>query len=56
MDDFQIRRTEIAGHVITMEDERLSKKVLNGNFILKEQWENQEQEGRMSSGGTYHRS
>ena len=56
MDDFKIRRTETAGHVIRMEDERIPKKVLNGKFHKKEQWENQEQDGRMLLGGTHHRS
>ena len=33
------------------------KKVLNGKFHKKkEQWGNQEQDGRTSSGGTRHRS
>ena len=27
-----------------------------GNFIIKDQWENQEQDGRMSSGGTHLRN
>jgi hypothetical protein len=27
-----------------------------GNFTIKEQWENQEQDGRTSSGGTHYRS
>ena len=27
-----------------------------GNFIKQDQWENQEQDGRTSFGGTYHRS
>ena len=25
-------------------------------FLIQDQWENQEQDGRMSSGRTYHRS
>jgi hypothetical protein len=32
------------------------KKFLMGNFIIYDQWENQEHDGRMSSGGTRHRS
>ena len=32
MEDFKIRRLEWAGHIIAMEDERIPKKVLNGNF------------------------
>jgi hypothetical protein len=39
-----------------MEDERIRKKVLNGKFLTKEQWENQDQDGRMFRGGTHHRS
>ena len=30
MDDIKIRRTEWAGHVMRMEEERITKKVLNG--------------------------
>ena len=29
---------------------------LMGNFVMQDQWENQEQDGRASSGGTHHRS
>ena len=32
MEDIKIRRLEWAGHIIRMEEERISKKVLNGNF------------------------
>jgi len=32
------------------------KRFLMGNFIIKDQWENQEQDGRTPSGGTHHRS
>jgi len=35
VDDFKIRRTETAGHVIRMESERISKKILNGKFHNK---------------------
>jgi len=35
---------------------RLQKRFLNGNFIIQDQWENQEQDGRTSSGGARHRS
>jgi hypothetical protein len=27
-----------------------------GNFVIEDQWENQEQDGRTSSVGTHHRS
>jgi len=32
VEDIKIRRLEWAGHVIRMEEERIAKKVLNGNF------------------------
>jgi len=32
VEDIKIRRLEWAGHIIRMEEERISKKVLNGNF------------------------
>ena len=32
MEDIKIRRLEWAGHIIRMEEERIPKKVLNGNF------------------------
>jgi hypothetical protein len=32
------------------------RKVLSGNFIIKDQLENQEKDGRTSSGGTHHTS
>jgi hypothetical protein len=32
VEDFKIRRLEWAGHIIGMEEERIPKKVLNGNF------------------------
>jgi len=32
MRDIKIRRLEWAGHIIRMEEERIPKKVLNGNF------------------------
>jgi hypothetical protein len=31
-------------------------RLLIGNSVIQDQWENQEQEGRTPSGGTYHRS
>jgi hypothetical protein len=37
-----------------MEGERISKRFFNGNFIIQDQWENQEQDGRPSSQGTRH--
>ena len=32
MEDIKIRRLEWAGHIIRREEERIPKKVLNGNF------------------------
>jgi hypothetical protein len=32
VEDFKIRRLEWAGHIIEMKEERIPKKVLNGNF------------------------
>ena len=32
MDNIKIRRLEWTGHIIRMEEERIPKKVLNGNF------------------------
>jgi hypothetical protein len=32
MEDIRIRRLEWAGHIIRMEEERIPKNVLNGNF------------------------
>jgi hypothetical protein len=32
VDNIKIRRLEWAGHIIRMEEERITKKVLNGNF------------------------
>jgi len=32
VEDIKIRRLELAGHIIRMEEERIPKKVLNGNF------------------------
>jgi hypothetical protein len=32
MDNIKIRRLGWAGHIVRMEEERISKKVLNGNF------------------------
>jgi len=35
VDDIKIRRLGWAGHIIRMEEERIPKKVLNGNFHTK---------------------
>lgn len=55
MEDIKLRRLGQAGHIIRMEDERLSKNVLNGKF------HNTRPVGKprtrwMSSEGTHHRS
>jgi uncharacterized Rossmann fold enzyme len=47
VDDIKIRRLEMAGHIIRMEEERNPKKFLNGNFLTTSQWEDQELDGRM---------
>ena len=49
VDDFKTRRL---GWWL----ERSPKKYLMGNFIIQDQWKNQEQDGRTSSGWTHHRS
>jgi hypothetical protein len=56
VDDIKTRRLGWAEHIVRMEDERTPKKLLMGNFIVKEMWDNQEQDGRTSSGETHHRS
>ena len=55
MDDFKIKRPEWAGLIIRMEDEKKTQeRFLMGSFIIQDHWENQEQDGRTSSGGTQH--
>jgi hypothetical protein len=46
VDDIKIRRLGWAGHIIRMEEERIPKMVLNGNFHTTRQWEDQELGGR----------
>jgi hypothetical protein len=53
VDDIQIRRRGWAGCIIRMGSKKL---FLMGNFVIHDQWKNQEQDGRTSSGGTHHRS
>jgi len=59
-DDIKIRKLRRTGHIIRTEDERIhpppKKRFLMGNFIIQDQWENHEQDGRTSSRRTYHRS
>ena len=57
VNDIKIKGLGWAGHIVRLQDERIPKKrFLMGNFIIRHQWENQEQDGRTSSGGTHHRS
>jgi hypothetical protein len=55
MVSIKIRRLGWADHVMGVEDERIQKSFFMGNFIIQDQWENQEQDGRYSSGGTHHK-
>jgi hypothetical protein len=55
--DIKIRRLGWAGNIVRMKNERIPKtRFLVGNFLSQDQWENQERDGRTSSGGTQHRS
>ena len=56
VDDIKIRRLGWEGHIVRMEHEKIAKRFLMGNFIIQDQWENHEQDGRTSSGGSHHRS
>jgi hypothetical protein len=56
VDNNKIRRLGLTGYVIGKEDERVPKMFLMGNITKQDQWENQEQDGRTSSGGTHRRS
>jgi len=47
--DIRSRRLGWAGNIIRTENERIPKKILNGNFITQYQWETHEQDGWMSS-------
>jgi hypothetical protein len=47
VEDIKIRRLGWAGHIIRMEEERIPKKVLNGDFLNTNQWEDQEPDGQM---------
>jgi len=55
MDDIKIR-TGWAGRIIRMEGRRPQTMFLMENCIIQDQLENQEQDGRTSSGGERHRS
>ena len=55
VDDYKIKRTEWLRLIIRMKDEKKSQeRLLMRSFIIQDQWENQEQDGRTSSGGTCH--
>ena len=54
VEDIKIRRLGRSGHIIRMEEERIPKKVLNGNFYTTNQWEDQEPDGRMWSRGMHY--
>jgi hypothetical protein len=56
VDDIKIGSIGQAVHIIRMEEERIQRNFLMGNFIIQEQWGNQEEDGRTSSGETLHRS
>jgi hypothetical protein len=56
MDYIKIIRLGWVGHIIRMEDERIPKRFVMGNFIIQYQGENQEQERMALSGVTSHRS
>jgi hypothetical protein len=56
VNDIKIIKLVWVGHIVRMEDKGISKKVLNGIFLIQNQWENQEQDGRTWSGGTQRRS
>jgi hypothetical protein len=43
----KIRRLQWADHIIGMEEKRIQKEVLNGNFHTTNQWEDQELDGWM---------
>ena len=47
VEDNKIRRLGWVGHIIRMEEERIPKKILKGNFHTTNQWEDQEPDGRM---------
>ena len=55
VEGMKIRRPRWAGHIIGMEDERMPKKVLMGNSMTQDQWEDQETDGRMLFRGMHYR-
>jgi len=51
-----IRKLGWTGHVIKLEEEMIPKLFWMGNYTTKDQWENQEQDGRTLSNGMRYRS
>jgi len=45
VEDITVGRLGWASDIIRMEEERIPKKVLNGNFYTTSQWEDQEPDG-----------
>jgi hypothetical protein len=43
------------GHIVRMEDERIQRKFIMGNYVIRDQWENQGQDRTASSGVTHRR-
>jgi len=54
VEDMKIRILGWPGYVISMEEERIPKKVLNGNFYTINHWEDQEPDGPMWSRGMHY--
>jgi hypothetical protein len=46
VEGIKIRRLGWEGHITITEEERIPKRVLNGNFHTTNQWEDQELDGR----------
>jgi len=42
-------------HIVRIEDERIPRKFIMGNYIIQVQWENQGQDRRMLSGVIHRR-
>jgi hypothetical protein len=54
VEDIKIRRLELTGHIIKMEEERIPKNVLTETSIPQDKWEEQELDGRMWFRGMHH--
>jgi hypothetical protein len=55
VDGIKIIRLGWVGHIVRMEDERIPRKFIMGNYIIQNQWENQGQDRRASSGVIHRR-